>query len=139
MIRTGLPLHELHRPSTEVLVLGWKINTIKMTAACPAERWEWIQWVLTQSTDKINLRFIQSVLEYLAPFLRAPLGWFHRTVAEIEKSDGKCTDNMKYRFLSNTAATLKGWDGTASLFRSPQQNLNLTSRQMLVGESVSEP
>jgi len=102
-----------------------------MTVSCPRERLEWLKQITNITSQKINIKMIQSitgVLEFLAsvlPFLRAPLGWLHKRHAEREKGTESINEEFKNRFrdyLKFIYHTTKDWKGTSSILSSFNTN-----------------
>src|ERR1700722_4261314 len=125
MIQAGVPVHELLTPNSSMKLLGWLFNTTKMIIKCPPERRQWADDIINRGSKACNLKTLQSsagVLEFLAqglPFLRAPLGWLHRKIANYQALSTQDLDNLQHRFIhymGYVRSLLDDWDGSASIY-----------------------
>src|ERR1700744_4616992 len=125
MIQAGVPVHELLTPNTAIKLLGWLFNTQSMEVKCPPERKKWADDIIKSAAKACNLKLLQSsagVLEFLAqglPFLRAPLGWLHRKIANYRTLSTEELANLKHRFINYMCYVrqlLDDWKGSASIY-----------------------
>src|SRR5207248_11438016 len=104
---------------------------IKMEIKCPPERRQWADNIIKSKPKSCNLKILQSsagVLEFLAqglPFLRAPLGWLHRKIANYTTLPTEDLASLKDRFVHYMAYVQKlldDWDGSASVYIATNTN-----------------
>jgi ribonuclease HI len=125
MIQAGVPVHELLKPNTSIKLLGWLFDTKTMKIKCPPERKQWAEDIIRSAAKGCNLKMLQSsagVLEFLAqglPFLKAPLGWLHRKIANYKALSTEGLDDLKDRFIHYmryVQKLLEDWNGSASIY-----------------------
>src|ERR1700722_18917645 len=125
MTLAGVPLHEFLGPDYAIKLLGWQFDTIMMEIQCPPERKIWSDNVIKLASATCNLKLLQSsagVLEFLAqglPFLRAPLGWLHRNIANYHHLSRDGLVGLQQRFIcymKYVQKLLLDWNGAASIY-----------------------
>src|ERR1700722_11381156 len=125
MIQAGVPVHELLTPNSSMKLLRWLFNTKQMEISCPPERRKWADEIIKGGSKTCSLKTLQSsagVLEFLAqglPFLRAPLGWLHRKIANYRALSTQDLDSLKHRFIhymGYVRSLLDDWNGSASIY-----------------------